>query len=79
MNVLNGISADQLYDYNTLLSALEARFGNGQLHQVKLKNRVRKREGRGGEIGEGAGGGFSLPTLKTEGPLTIILCILLIQ
>ena len=47
VNVLNGIPADQLYDYDTLLAALEARFGNGhqaELNRMKLKNRVRKRE-----------------------------------
>ena len=47
VNVLNGIPADQLYDYDTLLTALEARFGTGhqaELNRMKLKNRVRKRE-----------------------------------
>ena len=47
VNVLNGIPADQLYDYDTLLAALEARFGNShqaELNRMKLKNRVRKRE-----------------------------------
>ena len=47
VNVLNGIPADQLYNYNTLLAALEARFGSGhqaELNRMKLKNRVRKRE-----------------------------------
>ena len=47
MNVLNGIPADQLYDYDTLLAALEARLGNGhqaELNRMKLKNRVRRRE-----------------------------------
>ena len=47
VNVLNGMPADQLYDYDTLLAALEARFGNShqaELHRMKLKNRVRKRE-----------------------------------
>ena len=47
VNVLNGIPADQLYDYDTLLSALEACFGSGhqaELNRMKLKNRVRKRE-----------------------------------
>ena len=34
-------------DYDTLLAALEARFGNShqaELNRMKLKNRVRKRE-----------------------------------
>ena len=51
MNVLNGIPADQLYDDNTLLAALEARFGNSyqaELNRMKLKNRVRKRGGSDG-------------------------------
>ena len=48
VNVLSGIPSGQLYDYNTLLAAIEARFGNGhqaELNRMKLKNRVRKREG----------------------------------
>ena len=47
VNVLNGIPADRLYDYNTHLTALEAHFGSGhqaELNRMKLKNRVRKRE-----------------------------------
>ena len=47
VNVLNGIPPDKLYDYDALTVALEARFGNGhqaELHRMKLKNRVRKRE-----------------------------------
>ena len=47
MNVLNGIPPDQLYDYNTLLAALEARFGSDhqiELHRMKLKNRMGKKE-----------------------------------
>ena len=41
VNVLNGIPADQLYDYDTLLAALEAHFGSGhqaELNRMKLKN-----------------------------------------
>ena len=45
VNMLNGIPANQLYDYNTLLAALEACFGHqAELNRMKLKNRVRKRE-----------------------------------
>ena len=47
VNVLNGIPTDKVYDYDTLLAALEACFGNGhqaELNRMKLKNRVRKRE-----------------------------------
>ena len=43
----DGIPADQLYNYNTLLAALEARFGSGhqaELNRMKPKNRVRKKE-----------------------------------
>ena len=46
VNVLNGNSEDQLYDYNTLLVALEALFGSGhqaELNRMKLKNREKGR------------------------------------
>ena len=55
MNVLNGIPCDRLYDYDTLLAAPEACFGNGhqaELNRMKLKNRVRKREEGLTEIAE---------------------------
>lgn len=47
MNVLNGIPTDQLYDYDTLLAALEACFDSGhqaELNRMKLKNRLRQRD-----------------------------------
>ena len=55
VNVLNGIPAEQLYDYDTLLAALEARFGSGhqaELNRMKLKNRVRKRDEELTELAE---------------------------
>lgn len=47
VNVLNSISPDKLYDYDALIIALEARFGNAhqaEVHRMKLKSRVRRRE-----------------------------------
>ena len=45
--MLNSIPPDKLYDFDALIVALEARFGNAhqaKVHRMKLKSRVRKRE-----------------------------------
>ena len=47
LTVLSNIPRDNLYNYSSLITALEARFGfahQPELHQIKLKNQTRKRE-----------------------------------
>lgn len=53
--VLSNMPADKLYDYDTLVSALEARFGNAhqsELHKMKLRGRIRRREETLAELAE---------------------------
>ena len=53
--VLSNMPSDKLYDYDTLLSALEARFGNAhqtKLHKMKLRSRIRRREETLAELAE---------------------------
>ena len=61
LTVLSNIPRDNLYNYSSLITALEVRFGcahQAELHRIKLKNRTRKRgefgraSGRGGEAGK---------------------------
>ena len=53
--VLSNMPADKLYSYDTLVSALEARFGNthqSELHKMKLRNRIRHKEENIAELAE---------------------------
>ena len=53
--VLSNMPADKLYDYDTPVSALEARFGNAhqlELHKMKLRGRIRRREETLAELAE---------------------------
>ena len=55
LTVLSNIPRDNLYDYASLVSALESRFGSShqaELHRIKLKNRTRKREESLAELAE---------------------------
>ena len=45
--VLNNVPEASLYNYEALVSALEARFGpahQAELHRMRLKNRFRRRD-----------------------------------
>ena len=47
LTVLSNLPRDNLFNYSSLITALEARFGSAhqaELHRTKLKNRTRKRE-----------------------------------
>ena len=55
LTVLSNIPHDNLYNYSSLITALEARFGSAhqaELHRIKLKNRTRKREESLAELAE---------------------------
>ena len=55
LTVLSNIPRDNLYNYSSLITALEARFGcahQAELHRIKLKNRTRKREESLAELAE---------------------------
>jgi hypothetical protein len=47
LTVLSNVPPDNLYNYSSLVTALDARFGSShqaELHRMKLKSRIRKRE-----------------------------------
>ena len=47
LSELSNLSPDNLYDYSSLVTVLEAHFGSAhqaQLHRMKLKSHFRKRE-----------------------------------
>ena len=47
LTVLSNIPADKIYNYDDLVSALEARFGNAhqsELHKIKLRCRIKHKE-----------------------------------
>ena len=55
LTVLSNIPRDNLYNYSSLITALEARFGSvhqAELYRIKLKNRTRKREESLAELAE---------------------------
>ena len=55
LTVLSNIPRDNLYNYSSLIRVLEAQFGcahQAELHQIKLKNRTRKREESLAELAE---------------------------
>lgn len=55
LTVLSNTSRDNLYNYSSLVTALEARFGSAhqaELHRIKLKNRARKRDESLAELAE---------------------------
>ena len=55
LTVLSNIPRDNLYNYPSLITALEARFGcahQAELHRIQLKNRTRKREESLAELAE---------------------------
>ena len=55
LTVLSHVPQNNLYDYSSLVSALESRSGSShqaKLHQINLKNRIRKREESLAELAE---------------------------
>jgi hypothetical protein len=55
LTVLSNIPRDNLYNYSSLITALEACFGcahQAELHRIKLKNRTRKHEESLAELAE---------------------------
>ena len=55
LTVLSNLPPDSLYNYSSLVKALDARFGSShqaKLHWMKLKSRVRKREEGLAELAE---------------------------
>ena len=55
LTVLSNLPPNDLYNYSSLVTALDARFGNShqaELHRMKLKNQVCKREEGLAELAE---------------------------
>ena len=55
LSVLSNMPADKIYNYDDLVSALEARFGNAhqsELHKTKLRSRVKHKEESLAELAE---------------------------
>ena len=55
LTVLSNLPADNLYNYSSLVTALGARFGSShqaELHRMKLKSRIQKREEGLAELAE---------------------------
>ena len=55
LTVLSNLPADNLYNYSSLVTALDARFGSShqaELHHMKLKSCIQKREEGLAELAE---------------------------